>query len=490
VGTVQSAEIAGQVRARVSELDARVESILQAARIPGAALAIVAGRETVHCRGYGYRDLQQKLPMTPATSYPIASTTKAMNATLLGTLVDEGKLAWDTPVQEYLPRFRLKDPAVSAQVTVRDLITMRTGLPRHDWLWLCNSIGRAELVERLRHLEPSAAFRERFQYNNLSVTAAGHVAEVITGSSWEHLVQQRVFTPLGMKHSVLTEDACEQATASYRENARRELIESTRFTAEVTAPSGGAIHSTIEDMALWVSFNLCNADPSLLEPRTLAEIHSPQMATRGDPAAPTTDAIYALGWFVDRYNGCARLSHSGALHDVNSDVMLLPAYGLGLVSFTNFGGPGLARLVNEHASDLIRGCMPVQTLDEKLALYEARFAESKRRSAVLSRVSGTSPSHPLEQYAGIYAHPAYGDFEVECSGQELCLRRHRLVLRLEHWHYDAWIAQDADLFPLHLPHAFDRASRLLFEADADGRIDRLLLPLEPALPPIRFRQRG
>src|SRR5271156_841420 len=148
----------------VEKLDSIIGPMLRAARVPGAAIAVVAGGEVVYAQGYGYRDLVAKLPVTPDTVYPIASTTKAINATLLGMLVDEGRLAWDAPVQNYLPRFRIGDSSRSSQITVRDLLLMRTGLPRHDWLWIENPTNRADLVERLRYLEMSAGFRERFQY--------------------------------------------------------------------------------------------------------------------------------------------------------------------------------------------------------------------------------------------------------------------------------------------------------------------------------------
>jgi CubicO group peptidase (beta-lactamase class C family) len=197
---------------KFATLDALIEPMLQAARIPGAAIAIVAGGETGFSRGYGYRDLAAKLPMTSRTLYPIGSTTKAINATVLGMLVDEGLLAWDAPVQNYLPQLRMRDAAVSAQVTLRDLIVMRTGLPRHDWVWTENSVRRAELAERLRHLESSAGFRERFQYNNMTVTIAGHVAELVTGQSWNDLVRQHLLEPLDMNVTRFTLPSDGEAT--------------------------------------------------------------------------------------------------------------------------------------------------------------------------------------------------------------------------------------------------------------------------------------
>jgi CubicO group peptidase (beta-lactamase class C family) len=144
---------------RGGRLDRYIEALLRDGRIPGAAIAVVAGGETVFAKGYGERHLEPKLAANAQTIYPIASTTKAINATLIGLLVDDGMIGWDVPLQHYLPGFRLGDAEVSATVNIRDLLTMRTGLPRHDWLWVENPMNRAALIERLQYLELSASPR-------------------------------------------------------------------------------------------------------------------------------------------------------------------------------------------------------------------------------------------------------------------------------------------------------------------------------------------
>ena len=475
----------------IGDLDATIEPMLRAARIPGAAIAIVAGGKTVFSKGYGYRNLEARFAATSETSYPIASTTKAINATLLGMLVDEGRLAWDALVRDYLPRFRLQDPFISALVTVRDLLVMRTGLPRHDWLWIENPISRAGLVERLRHLELSAGYRERFQYSNLTFTTAGHIAEVITGESWEDLVKERILEPLKMRSTGFCLPTTDNVSLSYHESSRRKIKLTRRLASEVTAPSGGAIHSTVDDMARWMLFNLNGGklmESPLIKSQTLAEIHSPQILAGADASAPTPNAAYAMGWFVDTYNGHARLSHGGYLHDVNSEVMLFPKDDIGVVSFTNFGFPTLARLINQHAIDLLMGFKATQTLEEKLAQYEKNIEQTRQRNASVRRVEGTSPSHSLGDYVGVYIHPGYGSIEILLSDKELVFRRNGLILPLQHWHYDAWVAKDSEIFYIHVPHAFDPASRLLFETNADGEIAALSIRLEPAVAPIRFEK--
>lgn len=470
-------------------LDPLIERLHQAGRIPGFAIAIVADGATIFARGYGHRDAAAKLPMSAATIYPIASTSKAFNATLLGMLVDEGKVAWDAPVQMYLPSFRLGDATMSAQITLRDLLTMRTGLPRHDWMWIENPIDRAEMAGKLRHLALSAGFRERFQYNNLTASAAGHVAELVTGCSWEELVRVRILEPLEMSNTGFELPTSSNTTLSYHETSERELVLTQRLRTAVTAPSGGSIHSTVEDMARWVSFNLNGGairDRALIRARTLAEIHTPQLIATGEPGAPTPHAAYAFGWFVDAYNGIPRVSHGGYLHDVNSEVILFPTLNVGLVAFSNFGPPTLARSIMQHAFDTLLGRTPAQSFEETLAEYERKVVDNQARFASLQRVPGTAPSRAVDDYIGTYAHAGYGQLQVSRRGAELWLRRHQLLLPLEHWHYDMWRFLGHDLFPIHKPNPFDRASAVQFETGVDGDINALQLQLEPAVAPVRF----
>lgn len=474
----------------LDKLDALIEPILGAARIPGAAIAVVAGGNTAYAKGFGYRDLQRKKPLTADTIYPIASTTKTINSTLLGMLVDEGCLDWDAPVQRYLPHFRLRDAVISPRVTVRDLVTMRTGLPRHDWVWSGNTRTRAQLIEQLAHLELSADFRRRFQYCNLTVTAAGHIAELVARRSWEALVQQRIFRPLGMQRTGCVRPVHGNFTLSYHEDGRRRLVPTQRRPTEATAPSGGAVHSTVKDMARWLLFNLKGGMVNrrrLVSAETLTEIHAPQVVIGDRPLAELpADSAYAMGWLVDSYNGHKRISHGGYLHDVHSSIMFFPTVGVGMVSFTNFGCPRLSELINHYAFDVLMGLTPASTIEQRLVEYESKVEETRKRNASVPRVPATRPSHALNAYTGKYTHAGYGEIRIERRGTKLFLHRCDLVLALKHWHYDAWVAEDNDMWPIQQAHAFDRAHQIQFHVDTQGVVASLSIPLESTVQPIRF----
>jgi CubicO group peptidase (beta-lactamase class C family) len=478
----------------LDKLDALIERILRIARIPGAAIAVCSGRGVVFAKGYGCRDLAARLPVTPDTIYPIASTTKAMTATLIGMLVDDGLLDWDTPVRNYLPRFQLRDPVASMQTTLRDLFAMRVGLPRHDWVWEGYPVKRSQLIERLQYLEFSAAFRERFQYNNMLITVAGHIAEAVTARSWESLVQERLFNLLGMGSTGFGLPTVGNVTSSYHEDRHNKLILTRRLMTDVTGPSGGSIHSTVEDMSRWASFNLLGGEAAgrfCIKPKTLSQVHSPQIIVGSDATAPTPTAAYAMGWFIDTYNGHARVAHGGYLHDVSSDVALFPEDEMGIVSFTNFGCPLSARLINQHVFDVINELEPAQTLEDQLAQYQAKINVVRERHSKAIRIDNAPASHPLKDYAGVYSHPGYGDVEIKLNADELILQRHShdsLILPLEHWHYDTWVAKENDVFLLHEPNPFDASNRLLFGTDVDGKISTLVIRLEPAVEPIVFEK--
>jgi len=466
-----------------------VQGILERARIPGAGLAIVEGSEVVYAEAFGYRDLGSKLPLTPDTSFPIASTTKGMNGTLLAMLAQEGRLSWDVPVRRYLPTFEMHDKRVGEQVTLRDLVIMRTGLAPHDFVWMENPITRSELVNCLPHLPLALPFRERYQYNNLTPTLAGHIAEVVSGKSWEDLLRERLFSPLGMSATDFVPPQHVPTTVAYHENLERELRVTECFAAEPIGPAGGSIYSTVIDMGKWIALNLNQGKFSgcqVIAQEALERVHSPSILMGDDPAAPSPHATYGLGWFIDRYNGLTRISHTGHLHDVHSSVMLFPQTGIGLVSFINFASSRIATLINEHALQHIFSWQAPLSLQDALSLYENKIATNCKRLSGQRRAAHTAPSHKMDDYTGIYSHPGYGKLRIERSRNHLVFARGRLTLPLEHWHYDTWAVRENEIFEIHKPHSFDGSARLVFRLAPDGDVNGFSIGLDPTVPDVCF----
>lgn len=242
---------------RLEGLDAMVNKALELFRVPGVAVGIIIDGKVVLTKGYGFRDQSNGLPVTENTLFAIGSCTKAFTTHVLGQLADEGKISWDDPAIKYLPEFRLKDEYATCHITIRDLVTHQSGLPRHDLLWYNSALSRNDLLPRLQYLDSSTDLRGKFQYNNLMYVMAGLVIERITGQTWEEAVQSRVFAPLGMDRSnfsVLDSQKSDDFSLPYRE--KNGSVQSIPFNNITTAGPAGSINSSVADMTKWVALQL------------------------------------------------------------------------------------------------------------------------------------------------------------------------------------------------------------------------------------------
>src|SRR5581483_2300323 len=297
--------------AALQGFDDFVREVMQQWRVRGVAVAIVKEREVIYTQGFGQRDEKQGLPVTPRTLFPIASCTKAFTAASLAILADQGKLNWDTPVREYLPSFKLYDPYASDRVTPRDLVSHRTGLPRHDLVWYHNTtVSRRELVERLQFLEPTKDLRSFWQYQNLMYMAAGYLVEVISGELWEDVVRRHLFHPLQMERSnfdiVQTSKETEDYSHPYQE-VGEEVTELPFYAAQAAIAPAGAIVSSATEMSHWVLMHLnrgISGERRILSGPQVRQMHTPQMVVpqvNRYPELPYTS--YAMGWAVEPYRG-------------------------------------------------------------------------------------------------------------------------------------------------------------------------------------------
>jgi len=195
---------------RLEGFDSEIEQVMDNWSVPGLAIAIVTDSSVVWSRGFGERNREADAPVTDQTLFAIGSTTKAFTAAGLGILHDEGQLDWKTPVQEYLPRFKLSDEFATEEMTPVDLLTHRSGLPRHDGLWYATDFSQEEIFTRQRHLQPSEPFRSTFQYQNMMYMTAGYLAGQISGMRWEDFTRQRLLDPLGMSRTTFSVDSMQQ----------------------------------------------------------------------------------------------------------------------------------------------------------------------------------------------------------------------------------------------------------------------------------------
>jgi CubicO group peptidase (beta-lactamase class C family) len=481
---------AAKAQAALAGFDKVVERGLKALNVAGTAVAVVSGQEVVFCRGFGFRDVEAKLPMTPDTLLAIGSSSKAFTAFALGTLVDAGKLAWDKPVRTYIPWFRLYDSAATERITPRDLVTHRSGLPRHDLVWYNNSVStRDDLVRRLAFLKPTADLRERFQYNNLMFLTAGYLLEVLTGKSWEEAVRARVLVPLGMTRTNFSvEDSQKDAdfAAPYRdENGSLKRIPFRNIT---TVGPAGSINSSVREMSRWVLVHLNQGKSegaSVMAPATLAEMHAAHMPMGTTQTTPeVTPPVYGLGWMRDSFRGRLRVHHGGNIDGFSALVSFFPQDNLGFVILSNTNGSPLGELLVRHGADLVFGSPSRDWIGEAAGnrTQGAALQKEAEKKKSTRRTEGTAPSHKLEDYAGDYVHPGYGDLKVVLRDGRLAFVYNGITTGLAHWHYETFTGRKVE------DPTFDDM-KLTFRTDSNGFIASVEAPFEPTLEEIAFARK-
>lgn len=460
-------------------------------KVPGMAVAIIQDGQIVWAEGFGWRDVENKLKVTPKTLFAIGSTSKAFTAATVGILVDEGKIDWDKPVREYLPRFKLWDDFATARMTPRDLLCHRSGLPRHDLMWYGSPLSREEILNRLAYLEPNRDFRTVFQYQNLMFLSAGYLVEKVSGTTWEDFTRRRILDPLGMtstNFSVAAMRAADDHALPYGE--KKDKIEVLPYRNIDAVGPAGSINSNVIDMANWVRLNLDEGlfgGKPIISGSAMAQIHSPQMVVQ-DPAVLLLHGFpelfypsYGMGWFLTSYRGHTLLHHGGNIDGFSALVSYMPRDKTGLVILTNLNGTVLPYVVMFDIYDrLLR-------LDK--GGWEKRFkdvldkmkaeAEKNQKEADKDRRPNTTPSHPLEDYVGDYAHPAYGNLAVIKDGSALKVNYNSRDFVLEHYHYDVFEMKET-------PASDVPAVKGTFGMDIKGNVMTLSLPLEASVKDIVF----
>ena len=422
-------------------------------KIPGVAVGIVRNDSVIFAKGFGVRTVGRPEKVDEHTLFAIASDTKSFTGILLAMLADENKIKWDNPVISYLPWFRLYDDYATRELTVRDLLTHRSGLARADLLWTGGTpYSREELLRRLRYLKPSWSLRSHYGYSNLMYATAGAVAAAAGGKSWDDLVRERIFIPLGMTETntsvTLLPSLANVATPHANFDSAVRVV---TYTNMDNAASAGAINSNIADMTKWLRFQLDSGrvkGKALVSKRNFVETHSAQMAQRIDSAYrvfnPYTHVrSYGFGWNVMDYRGEEMLSHSGSLSGMNSMVGLLPEKRIGIVVLTNMEGNSLRESLMYYAFDRFLGA-PVRdwstiALKEKASVDSIDAKDLRAKEA--KRISGTHPTLSLERYAGVYEDSLYGKSQVAMENGHLVLTlAPKEIGDLEHWHYDTFKA--------------------------------------------------
>lgn len=429
-----------------------IESERERWGVPGLAVAIVHKDDVLIARGFGHLGLEDDSPVDADTQFGIASLSKAMTATALGFLVEEGKLDWDDQVIDHLPEFRLSDDWVTGHVTLRDLLSHRVGVGRlfGNRLTFMPNRTREQFMGHLRYHEFEQGFREAYVYSNAMYTVAGEVLERVSGQSWESFVDERLFAALGMTRSNTSIADLDDNAARPHQEINGDLKSIARRDWGYAGPAA-AVNSSANDMARWMRFNLGQAGEldgeAYLGEQIMEVIHRPSKLTGFDDEEQAITG-YGLGWGIARYRGHHVLRHAGATDGFHSQVWLLPGLELGVFitanTFTELRDPVL-----KHIVDRIAGLELTDWADQAFAddLELRQQVRQARAEVFAGHHSGTQTSQELLAYVGRYHNPLHDTAEVVLVDGQLVLTLWddaTQTLKLEHWHHDTFLGRWAN----------------------------------------------
>jgi CubicO group peptidase (beta-lactamase class C family) len=484
--SAQTAAKETSLAALTPELDALAGDAMAEWKVPGVAIAVVQNGETVLLKTYGQRDVEAGLPTTPQTQFAICSITKTFTATGLAMLVDEGRLDWTKPVRDYVPEFRLHDPTATDRITVRDLLSHHTGLPRHDWIWMPGDLSRAEMLAAMRYIEPSRDVRTTYQYSNLGYNAASIVAERISGLSWEDFTRTRIAERLKMPVTFTVEDLATAEDAAIPYSMHRDQRQRTKFWP-IRAVAAGGINTSVAAIANWMKFLLDDGEfegERLLSAALVREMQAPLVHVAAPDFAEFGHSHYGLGFGSTTYRGERIVGHSGGWIGWSTLMRLMPDRNLGVAVFCNRGGAPVPSILINHVLDRLCGNEPVPWLERlrdlrRKALAQEEIDEQTRQKA---RKQNAPPSHELSEYAGAYEHPAYGRMTITTTGDNLHWVYRTFSWPLTHRHYETF---EVPQLPYELNP--DRLA-ISFSTDRDSNVASLSAQLEPMVADIVFKR--
>jgi CubicO group peptidase (beta-lactamase class C family) len=469
------------------DLDSFVARSMKTFDVPGLAIAIVKDGKVVMAKGYGVRKMGESAPVDENTLFGIGSNTKAFTTALLATLVDEGKISWDDKVYERLRGFEMYDPYVSHEMTIRDLLTHRSGmgLGEGDLLfWPHTTFTRDEIIYKLRFMKPATSFRSKYAYDNLLYIAAGQIIPAATGKTWEEYITEKILKPLGMKTTTLSNAHFPAgADIAWPHSKIGGPLRPIDFVELDNAAPAGSINSSVAEMSRWLLLQLNrgkfpDSDARLFSEQRSQEMWSAQTILptheRNGPLGLITPkfAAYGLGWGLRDYQGRKLVGHTGGVAGFVSRVMLVPEEKLGVVILTNAEEGSAFDAILFHVLD---GYFGSGNTDWISVLHETEQSREKDAQEEMKKQAGTraadsKPSLALEKYAGKYSDAWYGPATIRRENGKLIFSLDRTPSasgELEHWQYDTFKVTWRDRT---VEDAF-----VTFSLNAEGSIDHFTM---------------
>lgn len=467
---------------KIAEIDAYAQKVREDWNIPGLAVAIVKDDKVIFQKGYGVRELNKPEKVDENTLFAIASNSKAFTTAALAILIDEKKIGgWDDKVSKYLPEFQMSDPYVTQELTIRDLVSHRSGLDTFsgDLLWYDTTYSADEILRRVRFLKPVSSFRSKYGYQNLMFIAAGRIVEKVSGKSWGEFIKEKILTPIGMTRTTTSvRDIKDNFAMPHNESGEKLRVLPLGNIDNAIGAAG--LNSSVADVAKWLRLQLGRGTfegKQIFSKERSGEMWQQNIFIGVNPF-PAKDAPtqmfsgYGLGWFLNDYRGRKVILHSGGLDGMITQTAMMPQENLGLVVLTNSetGAIGILRnKIFDVFTDSPKRDWNAEAL-ERTKQGRAREADENKKIDD-SRVKNTKPSLALKDYAGTYSSEMYGDVTITEENGKLVMRlvpAPNFVADLTHWHYDTFEIHWRSSVNYNFPRGW-----VTFTLDGQGKTDQL-----------------
>jgi CubicO group peptidase (beta-lactamase class C family) len=419
------------------EIDSLVIRTMKTFDVPGIAVAIVKDNKVLHLKGYGVRSLKTQQKVDPETLFGIASNSKAFTTAALGILIDEKKLSWDDKVIDYIPEFRLYNPYVTEEFTIRDLLTHRSGLGLGAgdlMIWPgSNDFTLKDIIHNLRYLKPVSGFRTKYDYDNLLYIVAGEVVARVSGMSWEDFIEKRIMQPLNMTGSAASYNRLKDKSNVIDPHAPVDgVVRVVDRDFSNIGDAAGGIYSNISDMCKWITMQMNNGKYGEGQPKQLFSeevqraMWSPQTIISVGDSTPynTHFASYGLGWGLSDVKGYKQVGHTGGLAGIVTQVTLIPELKLGIIVFTNQqSGEAFTAITNTIKDSYfgIKGIDRVKQYHEMAlrALENARKITDQIWKDIELQHKNVSSVNDFSLYTGTYSDNWFGKVKISVKNGRL-----------------------------------------------------------------------
>ncbi len=467
-----------------AQIDSVAELTLKTFDVPGIAVAVVKDGKVIHAKGYGVRSLHTKQKVDKNTLFGIASNTKAFTVAALGILVDEGKLKWDDKVTDYIPEFKMYNPYVTEEFTVRDLLTHRSGLGlgAGDLMFWPDSSNftKKDMIHNLRYLKQVSAFRTKYDYDNNMYMVAGEVLARASGMSWENFIQKRILDPLNMTATAPSFKLLKNKSNVIDPHAPVDgVVKVIRRDWNEIANSAGGIYSNLTDMCKWITMQMNNGkygeglSKQLLTSDVHEEMWTPQtiIPVKGESPYNTHFASYGLGWFLSDVKGYKQATHTGGLAGIVTQVTLIPEMQLGIIVFTNQqSGAAFSSITNTIKDSYfgIKGRNWIKTYHDRVIANEAEAKEitDKLWKDIEAKAAQKNIAKAdVNLFTGTYNDKWFGDVVISVNNNKMWFQSKRsFLLNGEIFPYkgSTFIVKWTD-------RSMDADAFVVFDLDSDGK---------------------